>query len=117
MCDESKNDVQILYGGIHNSNEHWICIFYDSKTQSINVYDSFCKRSLTEQQLKILGELYPFLTNLSSHIVFESPKLIQYSNDSVSCGIFALYYLILIVKGCLPEDQFDFEHKHGYRSI
>lgn len=117
VCDESKNDIQILYGGIYKSNEHWICLFYEAKTRFINIYDSLCKHSLNDHQFDILGKLYPFLTNLSSHIIFKTPKLIQSPNDNVSCGIFALYYLVLILKGYLPEEEVNIENRHNYTSI
>lgn len=90
--------MKILFGGDHISTGHWICIFFDAQTQMINVYDSLYSCCLSKNQILLIQKLYPFISNLDTKIIFRKPSMLQAEDDGVSCGLFALYYLISIAK-------------------
>lgn len=112
-CKSNVNDVQILFG----DNDHWICTLYKKDEGKIIVYDSLHNPNwfsglfsgLSKEQKGVLQKLYPFIpaNQLNNAIEFRKPLVVQ--NDNISCGIFALYYMKLIMDGHLPDKSVDVE--------
>lgn len=109
---ENENDIQILLY-MHEYNVfnveksqigHFICVSYDSKNNSVNIYDSCVhfytntiKLSMEGKLQEILGRLYPN----HSKIVWKIPRTTQCDNSS--CGVFAIAYATLLICRQDPE--------------
>lgn len=111
-CNQNQNDIQILYG----ENYHWICTFYKANDGKIYVYDSIYRRQLTGKQKEVLQRFYPFIPkdNFDNYVVFVPPKLRQ--GDGVSCGVFALFYMKLLMDGSSPENSVGNISRHIYEN-
>lgn len=107
-----KPDIQILlymheynvFNVEKNQIGHYICVSYDSKNNSVNIYDSCVhfytntiKLNMEYKLRKILRRLYPS----HSKIVWKIPRTLQY--DISSCGVFAIAYATLLICGQDPE--------------
>lgn len=107
-AEKDKNDIQILFNGrgLEYGLGHWICTFYNSNENKIYVYDSKDYRKLDTNQLFALFRLYPFLKDIKKHIIYNEPKVLQ--EDGVSCGVFALTYLLSLAIDIPPEQLINF---------
>lgn len=112
-AEKDKNDIQILFNGrgLEFGFGHWVCTFYNSSENKIYVYDSQDYRKLDTNQLLAIFRLYPFLKkdlflDINKHIIFNEPKVLQ--EDGVSCGVFALTYLLSFAINIPPEQLINF---------
>lgn len=115
----NERDVQVLYGGSYQRTGHWIATYYTPEKQQIFIIDSFYRQYLDDNQRQVLSKLYPFIENLDKHIVYWKPQFRQ--KDSVSCGVFALSYLLSIAQDEHPEflieSVFHAPKKISYRQV
>lgn len=101
-CQSEKSDIQVLYG----ENDHWVCTYYTG--MMIFIYDSGhnWRSCLVDYKQKgVLEKLYPFLPSygFTNYVYFKKPKLL--CKYSASHGVFALYYMKLLLEGCSPEES------------
>lgn len=97
----NESDVQVLYSGTYKRTGHWIATFYTPEKKEIFVIDSFHRQHLDDNQRQVLSKLYPFVEHIDKHVVYWEPHYKQ--KDGVSCGVFALSYLLSIVQNEHPE--------------
>lgn len=62
---------------------------------------------LSTAQKGALKKLYPFIPGNKFNSIIELRKPLVKQDDSVSCGVFALYYMKLIIGGHLPDQKID----------
>lgn len=101
--ETAHDDIQIIYGGEIGGNVvgHFICIYFNATSQSIQVYDSLYLRKLSPEQENILKHRYP-----GKEVIFMRPKSLQM--DFTSCGAYVIAYATSLILGYDPVD-FEFE--------
>lgn len=99
----NKNDIQILFkpGAMPEDIGHWICIFYNQNDNMIAIYDSLYEnKNLCKLHMQILKVIYPHLNVTNKKLVFE--RIIQKQPDTISCGIFASAYAVMLALNYNP---------------
>ena len=89
---ETKKDLQLIGGTDSN---HWCCLKYDGNT--INIYDSLNRSSLSENEQKFIKRRYPFVEK--QNIYF---KRVTSQKDHVNCGVFACAFATTVALGGDP---------------
>lgn len=81
-------DKEKTYAAIHNTGEHWVCIFIDPSTESVTYFDS-----VANEMPKKTMEFLLTLSNELNYKLDTTNRVIQ--NCSVECGMYCILYILL----------------------